>query len=1139
MINIAKLLILLITVCAALSILSSPLAAQSSLANTTIQNPNFNEIENSKLEPGDGGGIQVEPPQVKGFSLAEYLMEMLAYLAIFKNYLVKIIDPLIGYFQYLSYIVLILVSLLSIYKRMESGFDIPELFKFAAIIAIGFLLINLCGDTDGDGRRGDLLKSLTNAGKSLAYGSNGDRLGVYLTSAIEDRRKNFDESFETFAENKMMVKINDRDMPIQYPGDNPEKILIAIQSNKDFTKSDVETQVERMSWYLSALNTMRGLVHGADIFLLLVNVFLILGSFLVTPLMFAFLPDENWRKKITYQYLWSLMVLSLVFPLVVQTTRFLIFSIATFGVGINSENPFFRYDAATKTFIASGNPEPFIWIALILMGVALFIFVMSLVISWKLMQGSFLETVAGIASSALATQVSAGLGIGASVWAQRKASEARETELEGNLSAEVLRGGYQRKIGTDSAESGKRIGLMQGETAYQNSMLTADAERASSQMKNQAGFENSQAMAEIEKIGTVQSAFSNLQRSWRTADKDAKVSSLMNAMEFAAANGDTSMKEMVDRLNLVKDKKELLGKMVDEDIAGAGFFGKLANTLGFDGKTYQSWQYGKAGAFGEAFVQRYLENKGTSPEEMNDVMSFYKGGTKQEQDAMVGMIFGDQKAAAAFNESIGQRLQSAKGSLESSQNMPFENSSIPQSMIPMRAGAVMGGMNKQQKANYAALQRITASDPNFLPTLERESLKRGIAPDNMLNMLAIESSFNKTASNPFGYIGMGQVGRKERRSLGWSGNDAVDLARLKDMSPSEQLSQLVFPFVDTKMRENPALKQNPSMARLYSAWGDGKATFDDNRLIKTSSGAVAAPGTMKYNRNRSWDANDDGRIQQWEFGQAAQEKLGAGTLFSYSQLMGGSKRRSISNGGGSTRPAQSAGVSIPFSNGATLSGFSRSGGAGARVFGRSGGISTISLPKAQSSPEVELRRQTDLGNFVSKGLDTMQNLTPAQAEVFGKEMTSRAQAIHDYQKTQKIYDTKEKSNVFQNTETKAIEFEYARATEQNARQKQSMQIDAAQNFYYSNESADNVLYQAKQQTADLSRRASFAQTMDTYQTSLSNTDLSYRSSIESANIIHNAQLKALQQNNVSRLIENIGGTLARQTSELFEKAGRF
>lgn len=1115
-----------------ITLLTLSASAQSVNPKIPFESEGFKNVEDSQILTSPPPPTAPKPVVIT-YDLADFLLEMLVYLVTFKNHLVKIIDPLIGYFQYLSYLVLIIVTLTSLYKRAESGFDLPELFKFAAWISVGFLLISLCGDVDRDGKRGDIVNNLTTAGKNLAYGTNGDRLGVYLSQAIEQRRKSFDDAFLLFTENKLMVKIDNRDMPIEYPGGDPQKILIALQSKKDFTKSDVESQVERMSWYLSLINTGRALIHGADIFLMMVNVFLVLGTLLVTPLMFAFLPDENWRKKITYSYLWSFLVLAFVYPLFVQTVRFLIFAVAEFGVGINNENPFFRYDATTKSFIANGNPEPFIWIAISLMAVSLFIFVMSLVLSWKLLQGSFLESVAGIASSALATQVAAGLGIGTSIAAQRKASEARETELEGNRDAEYLRADYMRQTAMNSAESGKRVGLLQGETSYQTGVLTAQSERESSQMKNQAGLENSAAMAEIERVSAAQNTFANLQRSWRTADKDAKVNSLMNSMEYAAANGDATMKEMVDRLNLVKDKKELLGKMVDEDLAGAGFFGKLANVLGLEGKTYQSWAYGKGGSFGESFVERYLENKGSSPEEIDQTMAYYKGATADEQSAMVGMILGDKKATESFNNSIGERLQSAKADLGS---LPFQNSDITPTPLAMRG---IAGMNKRQKENYAAMFKMINSDPNFLSTIERESLKRNINPNDMLNLIAIESSFNKTASNPYGYIGLGQVGRSERQSLGWSGNDAVDIARLKNMSPSEQLSSLVFPFVDTKMRENPALRANPSMARLYSAWGDGKATFDDNRIIKTSSGQIAAPGTKKYDRNRSWDQDGNGIIQQKEFGAAAYEKLGAGVHFSYGDLMSKSRRSSTvrTSGGNGFPSSNSGGFSVPYTGG-NISSFGKS----AIVAGgtnRSMQIPSYSTPLSAPSAEIQERSQTNLGEFVNKGMTQMQQLTPAQAEVFGKEMASRAEAIHSFQKNSQIYKTKEASNSFQNQESKAIEYSYAQAMEQSAMQKQKMQLNAAQNFFYSNEAADNVLYNAKMQSADINRKANFVQTMDTYKTGVMNADLGYKSSIESANIIHNAQLKALQQNNVSRLIENIGGTVSRQVSELFEKAGRF
>lgn len=193
------------------------------------------------------------------------------------------------------------------------------------------------------------------------------------------------------------------------------------------------------------------------------------------------------------------------------------------------------------------------------------------------------------------------------------------------------------------------------------------------------------------------------------------------------------------------------------------------------------------------------------------------------------------------------------------------------------------GLSQGQAQNYARMKWASEQDPNFIKTLVAGATQRGVNPDDMLNLIAVESGFNKAVINPWGYGGLGQIGRNERASLGLPANDAAFKKLLQSHSESWQLENILFPFLDMKLNANPGVQSGGiSLAELYAMWGSGHATGNPN-AIHMAKGGKRAKG---YANNPLWDVNKDGVIRESEFGQAAMAALGAGRLFSIGGLGG-------------------------------------------------------------------------------------------------------------------------------------------------------------------------------------------------------------------------------------------------------------
>ena len=172
-----------------------------------------------------------------------------------------------------------------------------------------------------------------------------------------------------------------------------------------------------------------------------------------------------------------------------------------------------------------------------------------------------------------------------------------------------------------------------------------------------------------------------------------------------------------------------------------------------------------------------------------------------------------------------------------------------------------------QQRSKAALDKLLAKEPGFLEKLKAGAKARGINPDHLLNVMAIETAgtFDPKITNPYGYTGLIQFGKSAAKDLGTS------TSALRAMSATDQLDY-VFRYLDQHLK-NLIGKVEITQAQLYSAVGAGSATRDD-QAVKFRAGSEG------YRLNqKSWDVNQDKMIQQWEFGVAAMKKLGAGELF--------------------------------------------------------------------------------------------------------------------------------------------------------------------------------------------------------------------------------------------------------------------
>lgn len=297
---------------------------------------------------------------------------------------------------------------------------------------------------------------------------------------------------------------------------------------------------------------------------------------------------------------------------------------------------------------------------------------------------------------------------------------------------------------------------------------------------------------------------------------------------------------------------------------------KIGQHLGGTAETY----YGIVGGLEERmfqsdwFTDLLHGDPSGAKQKLNTLGSFIPEGLRD------GVINGSKVVVDAATSVMGGDIWSALTNFWET-NSPSKKTERMGNWL--REGLEMG-LTKGQAKNYANLKELSEKDPDFLRTLGFEAGKRGVNPDDMLNLIAIESGFNKSVMNQYGYGGLGQVGQKERRALGLPVDNAAFKQLLESQSASWQVSNVLMPFLDMKLRQNKGVFRDGqiTLAELYSMWGPGSATGNPEHVLMERGGKRAGA----YAKNPLWDPDKDGVVREKDLGVAAFNALGAGKFFS-------------------------------------------------------------------------------------------------------------------------------------------------------------------------------------------------------------------------------------------------------------------
>ncbi len=1046
----------------------------------------------------------IAPPVGDGVTLAAFLQEIVANFQVFKtNFINTVEDTLGGYFAVLAYILAWIIAIYYFIQQFISGeWDTSQIGRFTGSLVVCLLLLVFCGDLNGDGRRGDLVRYPAYVGYQLAFGEDPmEPTGSYINGLVKTQREKFNENYQKFIENKLMVKINDVDMPVRYPGMRGIQTVAAVAiGNPPKPGSPEEKELLSQTFWIGLLfqvmNFFRSIIGIIDFFLLVLYSIGILICSIIAPFMCCVFVNRDLRKRFTYPFFWTVFTVAVIFPAISQTARYFAYLSSNIALGTGG-TPNYTFDAATFTIVANGDPTPIILVAVLMMLLSIVILVMSLILSYSFAQGKLVESVSGLIANTFAGISSVGLGALVSSYATRLQAKGETIGLEGGEAATLTRAEAQLTQQQLAAQNARLTGNMTAQAGFTQTVLNAEGTRQQTQTSALGSILLATAQNEATRVGTVNSALANYKHNLDGMNTEQKQAEANNVADFFDKINTAESRATAADLRLHPEKLGLIAENYQNDLNKFGVIGSAVGTILPKDTVDTLTRSSDVGSFG-----RYLFGNPTTGNTSNSLLNT----DKKFSDG----IYNTSNEPPVFQRSDGSMVNAITGE-QIKQSPSIESVFTPGSPAvqapQMKSGPVasfIGGLSKKErntlKGNQNALKNLTKQDPNFLPTIQDYAKRKNLNSNDILNLIAIESSFNKTADNGQGYIGLGQVGKAERRSIGWSGNDDTDLARLKNMTPSQQLQSLVFPFMEKKLGKK---LNGASIATLYAAWGSGHATGNPNAVHMVNGGYRS----KAYNNNPSWDYNGDGKVQEWEFGFSPVKKLGAGILFDANK----SKHQ--------VRPVQPS-VQIT-----KMRNQSENTSAGTTQQSTS-----LAVGATQTAPQ--FYKKSDGITRINNGLSPADQKYIAQQEAIQSERQNEiAGASSNFERRQQIV-----GQTF--AERRVNEQNFTQAQVDNAQVTAQISQSGINQNYQKQIEGSNTLFGYQTEGAQVQRDNSFEVNQLNYQTAQANAFTQFGGESRAAAITKQAGLESMYQRNMANLVQSVGNSVAHQLSELFERASR-
>ncbi len=317
-----------------------------------------------------------------------------------------------------------------------------------------------------------IIDRMAEIGQRIAFGEDG---GAVLGRFYVRQRNNFDYAYVKFSEGVFTV----RGTPVEtVPGGVLGVIFSTESSLPDATRS-LDKISKDMSLLYDGLNFARGVISFGDFFLTMLGSFLLIAVRLAAPIMIALAIDRSIAQRATYPYVWGVVVLTLIWPIVALIIKSIAYLGGNIAMALGDNQRFYQFDQATMQIIHSSAQHPvytvlFAAVIMLIAGLSLW---GSPYIAYQLSVGGVYEGVSTTVSSWAGQVVGAGIEYYSASMAASISRQAETLQAQGGYQAEVTRAGAGQEAGNIQARAAKIVGITGAQAGRESALASIEAGR--------------------------------------------------------------------------------------------------------------------------------------------------------------------------------------------------------------------------------------------------------------------------------------------------------------------------------------------------------------------------------------------------------------------------------------------------------------------------------------------------------------------------------------------------------------------------------------------------------------------------------------------------------------------------------------
>jgi hypothetical protein len=222
-------------------------------------------------------------------------------------------------------------------------------------------------------------------------------------------------------------------------------MFLGVLYDRQGTARDFNNNLKDSAWSLPRLyawlGACRGILEGGDLWLMILSGVLLIAVKIFAPITVALAIDQKLASRISYPFLWGVIVLTLIWPVVSYFIRGLAYMFGNVAMALGDSAPVYVWNDATMQAFRNASSQPVYTVAFacFTMTVSALCLWLSPVIAYQISVGRIYEGVSNAASTFAGAVVGTAIELYSSISAARLNQEAAQIQANAGYESESAR----------------------------------------------------------------------------------------------------------------------------------------------------------------------------------------------------------------------------------------------------------------------------------------------------------------------------------------------------------------------------------------------------------------------------------------------------------------------------------------------------------------------------------------------------------------------------------------------------------------------------------------------------------------------------------------------------------------------------